>query len=67
MEDLFFKYTKFFSSFLYLARASTFLPKKNTEKLPGKTSRWLIRRKITSIVKRSCYVLFSNLLDSLDF
>ena len=44
----------------------TFSPK-NTEKLPGKTSRWLIRRKITSIVKRSCYVLFSNLLDILDF
>ena len=29
MEDLFFKYTKFFSSFLYLARASNFLPKKH--------------------------------------
>ena len=32
MEDLFFKYTKFSSSFLYLARASNFLPKKKTLK-----------------------------------
>lgn len=32
-----------------------------------KSSRSLITRKITSLVKRSCYVLFSILLDILDF